>query len=101
MQHLVISAAQSSMRVTRNKRSVDYYALQHPKLPRVQRITPAKNKLYAIEVMCSKMEESGELHLVHYVGYSHQWDEWKRDDEIVTMNRGNKKLQKCQKRRIQ
>ena len=36
--------------VTRNKKRVDYYALEHLKLPRVERVTPAKVKLYTIEI---------------------------------------------------
>lgn len=82
--------ARFSTRVTGNKRRVDYYVLEHPKLPRAERVNPAKDKLYGIDITDSESLESGVVHRVHYVGYSHRWDEWKRADEIVTRQPSSK-----------
>ena len=51
-------------------------------MPRAERVTPAKNKLYAVEILDSETIESREVYRIHYIGYSHCWDEWRKAEEI-------------------
>lgn len=79
-----MSEAQPLTRVMRNKETIDYYALEHPKLHEL-RVTPAKNKLYAVKILDSETIESGEVYRIHYVGYSHHWNEWRKVEEIKSL----------------
>ena len=81
----MMSEAQSLTMVMRNKERVDYYALEHPKLLQAERVTPAKNKFYAVEILDSETIESGEVYQIHYIGYSHRWDEWRKVEEIESL----------------
>ena len=75
----------SPRRTTRKKRKVDYYAIEHPKLPRAERVSHAKDRLFPIEITDTDISD-GIVHHIHYVGYSHRWDEWRKHDEIEDLS---------------
>lgn len=66
-------------RITRNKKRVDYYALEHPKLPRAEK---TKDKLYTIKITASKSLDSTVMH------------KWKKADKIITQPNSRKSKQK-------
>ena len=64
----------------RDRPKPDFHAIGDIRLPRATRVRAVRydqNKLYPVEIL----ERDGERVKLHYVGYSHQYDEW-RDASI-------------------
>lgn len=66
---------------------VDYARLQNgspcPAQPKtVRRQKPDKN-IYQIDVVDSKIENGVQLHLIKYVGYSEEHDEWRPAKDLI------------------
>ena len=61
---------------------INYKELSDVKIPRIRQSNAARDqeRLYPVKVV----EEDSERYKVHYVGYSHSFDEWK-DEEVVSL----------------
>ena len=61
----------------------DYKALGDIRLPQLSRLGASQSdKLYPVKVL---EEEKGRVKL-HYVGYGHEYDEWRDAEEVEDLN---------------
>lgn len=70
----------------RQKEKKNYRDLADVKLPPTRKLKSSADadKLYAVEILETD-EERGRVK-VHYTGYGPEYDEWKREGEIVKPN---------------
>ena len=68
-----------SLRQTAKK---NYRVLADSRLPRAERVKLNPERLYSVEVV---EREAGRVK-VHYCGYSSTFDEWRDDDDVVSVN---------------
>jgi hypothetical protein len=67
---------------------VDYNELSDIKLPREKKSKVAKeadrDKLYPVEIV--EQDDGNGRFKVHYVGYSSQYDEWRDNSEVISLD---------------
>lgn len=78
----------SDNRRLRSVKRVDYSELSDVKLPREKKAKVAKeadrDKLYPVEIV--EQDDSNGRFKVHYIGYSSQYDEWRDNSDVISLN---------------
>ncbi len=75
-------------RAKRQREEVNYKEESFIKLPKSDRIQQ-KTKLYPVTVQEEKSEGDRAMVKIHYVGYSSEWDEWRYEGELESLNEEN------------